>query len=225
MAQQKKKDTRPHRATGKPRGRPRKDGTPAQPKSAEQKEQEALVKAERKEIAAKEFMENEPTTNQRMLRYALDGWGEKPVDLNDFRAVKSRVQTYFNDCIRYDLKPTLIGVCRRLGITKQAFWKWRTGAARNSNYQKLAEDIYAIIEEMTVELAYNNDINNIQAIVQLKNHFGYTDEQKVVVEPRQSFIDDTMTMADVLAIAEQPTPKIAEFTDINESAESAESEN
>ena len=219
MAQQKKKDTRPHRATGNPRGRPRKDGQPPQQKSAEQKEQEALVKAERKELATQEFMDKEPTVNQRMLRYALDGWAEKPVNLDDFRAVKARVQTYFNDCVKYDLKPTVIGVCRRLGVTKQVLWRWRNGERRDGNYQRLAEDIYAIIEEMTVELAYNNDINNIQANVQLKNHFGYTDEQKVVVEPRQSFLDDTMTMADVLAIAESPAPKIAQYTEINDTEE------
>ena len=218
MAQKKK----PHRATGNPRGRPRKDGSPAQPKTEEQKaleKQMALQRAERKEIARQEFLEGEPTPNQKLLRYALDGWSEKPVNIDNYQEVERRAKTYFRDCMQNDITPTMIGVCRRLGITKQAMWNWRTGARRDARYQQLATNIYNTLEENLVTQALNNDVNGIQAIFLMKNWFNYTDEQKVVLEPKQSIIDDSMTMEDVLAIAENPAPQEATYTDINESEE------
>ena len=218
----KKQEKKPHVATGRPRGRPRKDGTPPQTKTPEQKEQEALIKAERaqkREIAKKEFLEGEPSENQKLLRSALDGWSAKPINLDNFDEVSKRARTYFRDCIENDTVPTMIGDCRRLGITKMTLWNWRAGKQRDSRYQRLAEDIAGIVEESLVALSLENKVNNIAAIVQLKNHFGYTDEQKIVVEPKQSFIDDTMTMEDVLAIAESPQPRIAQYSELNDMEE------
>ena len=122
---QKKQETpkRPHRATGNPRGRPRNDGLPAGYRTPEQLQAEQERNAEilaRKELREAQRAETD-TKNQRFIKTALDGWSERPVDLNDFEAVKRRAKTYFQTCYDEDMIPNMAGVCRRLGITKSTF--------------------------------------------------------------------------------------------------------
>lgn len=137
------------------------------------------------------------------------------LDLNDFPAVCDTCTQYFIDISERDIIPSITGLCVRLGITRVEFSYWRAGKKRDHRYKELADRCSTLIESATVELAAQNKMNVIASIVQLKNNFGYTDEQKVVVEQKESVVDDTMQMADVLALAGAEEPKKAKYSEVD----------
>lgn len=141
------------------------------------------------------------------------------VDINDFEAVSQAALGYFVEVAEKDLPPSVAGLCLRLGISRNVLNNWRTGKARDHRYKELAERCYTLMESTMMTSAMKNKVNPIMTIVQLKNHFGYTDEQKVVVESKESVVDDSMQMADVLAIAGESTPKKANYTAIDKTSQ------
>jgi hypothetical protein len=155
----------------------------------------------------------------KYIEHAIPGLF-KPVDHTDFQAVCDATEKYYRDCETADIVPSMAGLCLRLGISKTLFSLWKAGKKGDHRYKELAERCAMANEAITSELALQNRINNIAAIVQLKNNYGYTDEQKVVVESgKESVVDDSLQMADVLAIADSTTPEKARYKELDKPAE------
>lgn len=140
------------------------------------------------------------------------------IDINDFEAVCEACIQYFAEIAEQDIPPSVPGLCLRLGVSRHVLNNWRSGKNRDHRYKELAERCYALIESATVEGAEQQKINPVMSIFILKNNHGYSDEQKVVVENKESVVDDTLQMEDVLALAGAEQPKKAEYTDIDNSS-------
>ena len=137
------------------------------------------------------------------------------IDTNDFDAVCDAVGQYFYEIAQQDIPPSVAGLCLRLGVSRNVMNMWRTGRMKDHRYKELAERCYTLIESATVEGASLQKINPVFGIFLLKNHHGYSDEQKVVVEQKESVVDDTLQMADVLALAGAEQPKEASYTEVD----------
>lgn len=128
--------------------------------------------------------------NRKYLKHSMRFFTLPAVDLNKPDDVQERIAMYLDACAEDEMKPTLVGMCLALGIDRVYFYKIRTGGtkycAETVNVLKRASDFLNAQMEAYME---NGKINPVSGIFLMKNHFNYTDEQKVVVEPTQNLGD------------------------------------
>lgn len=66
----------------------------------------------------------------RFIRHSLWSYYAEPIDLNDPKQVERRIGEYFDHCMEDDMKPTVMGICNSLGISRATFHEWCTGGRR-----------------------------------------------------------------------------------------------
>lgn len=124
-----------------------------------------------------------PGDTGRYLRHALSSWDLPVIDISDEKQVEARLQWYFNSCIEDDVKPTVTGMCRSLGIDKKTFYLWGQGEYRQGTHYPIIKRAYEMMEEMWETWMLNGKVNPVVGIFLGKNHFGYADKQDIVVTP------------------------------------------
>lgn len=184
--------------TKKKRGRP--------PLTPEEKEQRAIEKreraaewsrgenyVERQTLAAKRgaplAFGNEklpsPGDNSKFLRHALTTMGMPPIDISDPVQVEERIWWYFGHCIENDMKPTVIGMCNSLGIHRDTIHTWKTGEQRKGTHQEIIVRAYRVLEELWEDYMLNGKVNPVSGIFLGKVHFGYREQQELILTPNQ----------------------------------------
>ena len=124
-----------------------------------------------------------PGDTGRFLRHALDGWDLPVIDISDEKQVEERLLWYFNSCVEDDVRPTVTGMCRSLGIDRKTLYQWGQGDYRAETHSLLIKKAYNLLEEMWESWMVNGKVNPVVGIFLGKNHFGYKDQQDVVVTP------------------------------------------
>lgn len=101
-----------------------------------------------------------------------------PVRKDDVEEVKERLDMYFNKCAEYGFIPTVESMCLALGVSRQALWKWQ-----KNNYEagELIERAKEIINSMLTTATLQGKVNFAFTIWLQKNHFGYSDSQRLEV--------------------------------------------
>lgn len=146
----------------------------------------------------------DPGDNSRFLSHALAIRNMPPIDISDIRQVEERIGWYFNHCREDDMKPTVMGFCNSLGISRQTLLNWKNGTYREGTHQKVVLEMYGILEEMWEHYMVNGKINPVSGIFLAKNNFGYADKQDIVVTPNTQ--GETVDVATIEAkYAELPT--------------------
>ena len=145
--------------------------------------------------------ELKPGDNSRFLRHALASWDLPPIDISDPKQVEERIRWFFNHCREDDMKPTVMGLCNALGITRQTFFNWGIGETRNckgSEYIDLVKKARGTLEELWEDYMLGGKINPVSGIFLGKNHFGYTDKKEVVLTPNNPLgeAEDTKELED-----------------------------
>lgn len=114
------------------------------------------------------------------------------VDLSDPEAVSERLQYFFQVYAEADVKPPVAGMALSLGISRQELYgivrdKPMNGNGRLSSITGAVADLikkaYAILEQSWEEYMAAGKVNPVVGIFMSKNHYGYTDQQEVVVTP------------------------------------------
>ena len=123
------------------------------------------------------------------------------IDLHDPKQVEDRLRDYFNIHMRYDMKPTVVGMAMALGngITRQTLWAIKndqpSGGAgyKTALPPEVADSIkkaYLLLENLWENYAQNGKMNPITSIFLGKNNFGYFDKQEYVLTPNQQSDND-----------------------------------
>ena len=118
------------------------------------------------------------------------------IDLHDPKQVEDRLHDYFNIHMKYDMKPTVVGMAMALGngITRQTLWAIKndqpSGGAgyKTALPSEVADSIkkaYLLLENLWENYAQNGKMNPITSIFLGKNNFGYSDKQEYVLTPNQ----------------------------------------
>ena len=131
----------------------------------------------------------EPGDVGRFLRHALASWDMPPVDISDPKQVEERMLWYFNSCIEDDVRPTVSGICRSLGIDRRTFYQWGQGTYRADSHQDLIKKAYDSMQEMWEDQMVTGKVNPVVGIFLGKNHFGFKDQQDVVLTPKNPLGD------------------------------------
>lgn len=127
----------------------------------------------------------------RFIRHSLWSYYAEPIDLNDPKQVERRIGEYFDHCMEDDMKPTVMGICNSLGISRATFHEWCTGGRRGGAYVDIIKKAKDFLEEMMESYMVNGKVNPVTGIFLLKNNFGYRDQQEVVLKPTMELGEQT----------------------------------
>jgi len=134
-------------------------------------------------------LNTEPGDNSKYLRHALATMNMPPIDISDINQVNDRLNWYFHHCAEDDMKPTVMGFCNSLGISRVTLMNWKNGTFRADSHQQVILDAYALLEELWENYMQNGKINPVSGIFLGKNNFGYADKQEYVVTPNTKEVE------------------------------------
>jgi len=134
----------------------------------------------------------QPGDNSRFIKNGMRLMKLPTVDLDDFDAVQNRIDEYFQIMFEDDMKPTVNGLAMALGIDRKGLW----AIVNNQPYdgkggvRKLKPEIHNLLKKshdfmalLWEDYMQNRKIDTVAGIFLGKNHFGYKDQQEVVLTP------------------------------------------
>ena len=178
----------------------KKRGRGRPPLSEEQKKANALARKNGELAAGKPQYGQEhvqPGDNSKYIRHALATLNQPPIDIADPAQVEERIQWYFSHCIEGDMKPTVMGMCNALGISRNTIRTWYNEDFRATTHAPVVKRAYAVLEELWEDYMLNGKINPVSGIFLGKNSWNYADKQEVVLTPNSGLPSD----ADIATIA------------------------
>lgn len=172
-------------------------------------ERQTLAARQGNPLTARKSDLPDPGDNSRFLRHALTTMGMPPIDISDPAQVEERIWWYFGHCMENDMKPTVIGMCNALGIHRDTIHTWKTGERRAGTHQEIVLRAYRLLEELWEDYMLNGKVNPVSGIFLGKVHFGYREQQELILTPNQQ---NQITPEDITTIE----AKYAELPDDDE---------
>lgn len=181
----------------RPVGRPRKHPKP--------ETEVATVPKKSKHINSTTFGQDqcEPGDNSKYIRHALATLNQPPIDIANPKHVEERIEWYFGHCLDSDMKPTVMGMCNALGISRNTLRTWYNEDFRATTHAPIVKRAYALLEELWEDYMLNGKINPVSGIFIGKNAWNYADKQEVVLTPNNR-IEETDVAAIEAKYAELP---------------------
>ena len=102
--------------------------------------------------------------NSRYLRHALATLNLPPIDISNDKQVGERIDWYFQHCMENDMKPTVMGLCNSLGISRDTINNWNRGDTRASTHSDLIKKAYSLLEALWEDYMMNGKINPVSGI-------------------------------------------------------------
>jgi len=129
----------------------------------------------------------EPGDNARFIHFAMTLSNKEKVDFYKPDEVKARTDEYFNLCAENDIRPSIVGLSKSLGVSRQTLWNYKVGATisipkETVDIIKNAYDMTEMLWEMYMMTTKGNPAN---LIFMGKNFYGYKDAQELVVSARE----------------------------------------
>ena len=106
------------------------------------------------------------------------------IDISDPKQVEERIVWYFDKCAEDDMKPSVSGMALALGVDRKTLYDWSRGNVRGVTHSPVVKRAMDILSTLWEDYMQNGKINPVSGIFLGKNHFGYTDKQEIVVEPK-----------------------------------------
>lgn len=101
------------------------------------------------------------------------------IDIRNEMEVENRIQLYFEECIKNDIRPGVAGLCLALGIERMTWYLW--GRENRHGYADLVAKTRGTMEAILEAYMLNGKINPVAGIFLLKNHYGYRDQSDYVL--------------------------------------------
>ena len=121
---------------------------------------------------------------------------------NDPDKVEQRVKWFFDQCARYDTRPTVAGLAIALNTSRQTRWGWEQKGGRLGGIISQAK---RILNGLLEDWQCCGKINPVSAVWLQKNHFGYRDNI-VFEQAREDRILPKMTPEEIEATILQDIP-------------------
>ena len=94
------------------------------------------------------------------------------------------------------MKPSVAGLALALGVDRVYLWEIRSG--KKGQNQEVANTLKKAVQILDLQMndyMQNGKINPVSGIFLMKNNFGYTDKQEVVITPQSPLGDQKDTKA------------------------------
>ncbi len=154
---------------------------------------EKIVKHKRPKRSEQMQVQTEPGDNTKFLTHALQILKMPKIDTSDTAQVEKRLEEYFTLCATNDMRPNVPSMALSLGIDRRTLWRWANGEGqgKNSDIRDTIKRAYALLNILIEEYMQTGKINPVSGIFLMKNNFGYTDKQEVVLTPNNPLGDQT----------------------------------
>lgn len=147
---------------------------------------EQTAKQRRPKRSEQMRVQTEPGDNQKYILHSLRLADLPKCSTKSVEEVAQRIRDYFTICAEDDMKPSVSGLALAMDIDRRYLWEIREG--KKGKTPEVADAIkkaMKILDLQMVDYMQNGKINPVSGIFLMKNNFGYTDEQKLVVQPEQ----------------------------------------
>ena len=106
--------------------------------------------------------------------------------------LEERLDYYFQWCSANDMKPSVATMALACGVDRRTMWKWETGQEGSTPRKRdLVKKAKALLNGILEDYMLNGKVNPVTGIFLSKNHFGYRDQQEVVLTPTNPLGEDT----------------------------------
>ncbi|MGN0557861.1 MAG: terminase small subunit [Acutalibacteraceae bacterium] len=146
---------------------------------------EQIVKHKRPKRSEQLQVHTKPGDNTKYLTHALKLANLPKFDTKNIPLLEERIMQYFQFCAEDDMKPSVAGLALAVGVNRKTIWQW--AQAENSDRSNSIKKAYQILNLMMEDYMQNGKINPVSGIFLMKNNFGYTDKQELVVTPNSPF--------------------------------------
>ena len=136
------------------------------------------------------YMKLEPGDMGKFVGNALELYNLPKINTADPIQVENRINEYFMICAKNDIKPSVVGLSLAIGVDRRTLWTWSQGSTREGTHMDLIKKAYQLLNLLEEDYMRNGKTNPVSAIFLLKNHFGYKDQQDVVIEPKNGEDDN-----------------------------------
>lgn len=129
-------------------------------------------------------VQTDPGDNTKYILHSMKIADLPNVSMQDVQAVNDRIKEYFTICAADDMKPSVSGLALALGVDRTYLWEIRTG--KKGKVAEVADALKKAVQMLDLQMVdymQNGKINPVSGIFLMKNNFGYTDKQEVVVTP------------------------------------------
>lgn len=154
---------------------------------------EQIVKQKRPKKSEQMQVQTEPGDNTKSLAHTLEINNLPEIDTSDPKQITARIGEYFALCVKNDMRPSVAAMALSLGVDRKTLWTWANGEGRgkNSDVRNSVKRAYAALNVMMEDYMQTGKINPVSGIFLMKNNFGYTDKQEVVLTPNNPLGDQT----------------------------------
>lgn len=105
------------------------------------------------------------------------------IDTGDPEELKGRIDWYFQECIKRDLRPGVEGLCNALHVNRSTLMRWGNGEVRvGSENKQIVMDARQLLADMWEQYMLNGEINPVTGIFLGSNQFGYDRNATVTVQ-------------------------------------------
>jgi hypothetical protein len=165
------------------------------PSKKQQAEQNSTALAEQKQTKPKQKRQprpeqsgiTNPGDNTKYINHSMRIASLPSINMNDPEQVGRRITEYFTICAEEDMKPSTAGLALALNLDRRRLWEIRENVATrgvtNNEVRDLLKKAQHVLDMQMVDYMQNGKINPVSGIFLMKNNFGYTDKQEVVVTP------------------------------------------
>lgn len=156
---------------------------------------EQVGKHKRPNRSADLQVQTDPGDNTRYINNALVIASLPPINLDNPKEIDERTYEYFRLCAENDMKPSVAGLALAYGVERGTVWRWSKGIDRgkNSDVRDSVKKAYQMLNILMEDYMQNGKINPVSGIFLMKNNFGYTDKQEVVVTPNNPLGEERST--------------------------------
>ena len=151
----------------------------------------AVKKRKRPDVSEMRTEHTEPGDNRAYIEHSLRLFNLPKVDIKCPDDVRQRITEYFSVCAEDDMKPSVAGLAVALKVDRRRLWEIREGKRGEPSPEvaELLKQVVGLLDLQMVDYMQNGKINPVSGIFLMKNNFGYTDKQEVVLTPNNPIGD------------------------------------
>lgn len=113
--------------------------------------------------------------------------------------IAERVQWFFNYSRDSGTFPTVEKLCLALGYARNTVNEWKNGKHCSAERSNIIKRAYDIISAYDAARAIDGDMDRTVYIFRGKNYYGMTDQQEIVVAPRDALAAGNDTAEEIAA--------------------------
>ena len=133
------------------------------------------------------------TSKANSLRKAINA---PRVDLSDTQQVQDRTFMYLEACATASIFPSVMGLSGAMGCSRQNLNRWLLSHPGHPTTDFIERTKDAMADVLTNASLYNN-ANPVQAIFQLKNHFGHSDRVEIAPVVQNQISDNDFNAEEI----------------------------